>query len=179
MGGTREEADGLVSKCLLQDVGEGRYRVHDLVLQFVKIKIKADVEMMENASFQQAQYLSRLNVLKRYQDPDHDAGSQGLFVLDALWRSVENLSRNSQLEVDSYHTSLRELETCEAMADVANCYHCVGSLFRIQARQILLVHDDVPKIDNYCVGRHVVIFSLVDRHLAISRSSLSWASTSR
>ena len=42
--GTREEADGLVSKSLLQDVGGGGYRMHDLVLGFMKIKIKADGE---------------------------------------------------------------------------------------------------------------------------------------
>ncbi|CAN0477263.1 unnamed protein product, partial [Ectocarpus sp. 12 AP-2014] len=38
--GTREEAEHLVTKCLLQDVGGGGYRVHDLVLDFVKVTIK-------------------------------------------------------------------------------------------------------------------------------------------
>ncbi|CAN0573228.1 unnamed protein product, partial [Ectocarpus sp. 12 AP-2014] len=91
-GGTREEAEGLVSKCLLQDVGGGGYRVHDLVLDFVKIKIKADMEMVKKVAALQAQFLGRLNVLKSYKHPEHGAGNQGLFVLDALWRSVEQLS---------------------------------------------------------------------------------------
>ena len=133
-GGTREEAEGLVGKCLLQDVGGGGYRVHDLVLAFVKIKIKADVEMVEKATTLQAHFLGRLDVLKGYKNPKHGAGHQGLFVLDALWRSVEQLSGDPELEVASYSTSLGELESCEATANVASSYSSVGWLFRIQVR---------------------------------------------
>lgn len=42
--GTRDDAQGLVSKSLLQDTGDGRYRMHDHVLKFAKIKIKVDEE---------------------------------------------------------------------------------------------------------------------------------------
>eukprot|EP00903_Cladosiphon_okamuranus_P022363 g20568.t1 len=133
-GGTREEAEGLVSKCLLQDVGGGGYRVHDLVLDFVKIKIKADVKMVEEATTLQARFLGRLDVLKGYAHPEHGAGNQGLFALDALWRSVEMLSGNPMLEVASYSTSLGELESCEATTDVASSYSSVGFFFNIQGK---------------------------------------------
>eukprot|EP00752_Nemacystus_decipiens_P012223 g10837.t1 len=133
-GGTREEAESLVSKCLLQDVGGGRYRVHDLVLDFVKIKIKADWEMVKKATALQARFLGRLDVLKDYQHSEHGAGNQGLFVLDALWRSVEMLSGDPELEVASYSTSLGELESCEATVDVASSYSSVGFFFHIQGK---------------------------------------------
>ncbi|CAN0313798.1 unnamed protein product, partial [Hapterophycus canaliculatus] len=133
-GGTQEEAEGLVGKCLLQDVGGGGYRVHDLVLDFVKIKIKADVEMVKKATTLQAHFLGRLDVLKGYNSPEHGAGNQGLFVLDALWRSVEQLSGDPELEVASYTTSLREFESCEATTDVANSSASVGFLFNIQGK---------------------------------------------
>lgn len=133
-GGTQEEAEGLVGKCLLQDVGGGGYRVHDLVLDFVKIKIKADGEMVKKATTLQAHFLGRLDVLKGYNSPEHGAGNQGLFVLDALWRSVEQLSGDPELEVASYSTSLGELESCEATTEVARSYWDVGVLFNIQVR---------------------------------------------
>lgn len=43
----------------------------------------------------------RLDVVKGYGDPEHGAGNQGLFVLGALWRSVEKLSGDLGLEVSS------------------------------------------------------------------------------
>lgn len=124
-----------MGKCLLQDVGVGGYRVHDLVLDFVKIKIKADGEMVKKATTLQAHFLGRLDVLKGYESPEHGAGNQGLFVLDALWRSAEQLSGDPKLEVVSYTTSLGELESCEATTDVANSYASVGFLFNIQVRR--------------------------------------------
>ena len=135
-GGTREEAEGLVSKCLLQDIGRGGYRVHDLILEFVKIKIKGDAEMLKKATALQAQYLGRLNVLKSYGDPEHGAGGQGFFFLGALWRSVENLSGDPRLEVVSYRASLGELESCEATGEVASYYSWVGFLFDLQVGQV-------------------------------------------
>lgn len=132
--GAREEADSLTSKSLLQDVGGGGYRVHDLVLDFVKIKIKADVEMVKKVTALQAHFLGRLDVLKSYENPEHGAGNQGLLVLDSLWRSVEKLSQDPGLEVASYRASLGELGSCEATADLANSYSSVGFLFNIQVR---------------------------------------------
>ena len=135
-GSTREEAEGLVSKCLLQDMGRSGYRVHDLILEFVKIKIKADAEMLKKATALQAQYLGRLDVLKSYGDPEHGAGSQGFYVLDALWRSVEQLSGDPRLEIVSYRTSLGELESYEATVEVASSYSWVGFLFNLQVGQV-------------------------------------------
>ncbi|CAN0533824.1 unnamed protein product, partial [Ectocarpus sp. 12 AP-2014] len=48
------------SKCLLRDVGNGGYRVYDLVLDFVKVKIKADVGMVGKVTVLQAHFLRRL-----------------------------------------------------------------------------------------------------------------------
>ncbi|CAN0367965.1 unnamed protein product [Ectocarpus sp. 12 AP-2014] len=134
--GAREEADGLTSKSLLQDVGGGGYRVHDLILGFVKIKIKADAEMMRKVTALQAHFLGRLDVLRGFYNPEHGPANQGLFVLDALWRSVEELSGNSKLEVASYSTSLGELESCDATTDVAFTYLYVGFLFNIQGKYV-------------------------------------------
>ncbi|CBJ32850.1 NB-ARC and TPR repeat-containing protein-likely pseudogene [Ectocarpus siliculosus] len=131
--GTRDEAEGLVSKCLLHAVGGGGYRVHDLVLEFAKTSIRAEEETMKKATALQAQYLGRLDVLESYRDSEHGAGHQGLFCLDALWRSVEKLSGDPELEVASYGTSLGELESGEATEAVGTSYCSVGFLFNIQA----------------------------------------------
>ncbi|CAM9767482.1 unnamed protein product [Ectocarpus fasciculatus] len=132
--GTQEEAEAFVHKCLLQDTGRGGYRVHDLVLEFVKFKIKADVETVQRATALQARYLGRLDVLESYGDPKHGAGNQGVFYLDALWRSVEKLSGDPELEVASYCASLEELESCEATEDIATSYGWVSFLFNVQGR---------------------------------------------
>ena len=130
--GTRDDAQGLVSKSLLQDVGDGSYRMHDHVLKFAKIEIKVDEETTRAATSLQAQYLGRLDVLRNFTDPEHGAGHQGLLHLAALWRSVEELSSDTGLQAASYRASLGELESCEATAEVAECYACVGSFFYLQ-----------------------------------------------
>lgn len=130
--GIREEAEGLVSKSLLLNVGGGGYRVHDLLLEFMKIKIKGEDDIIEIATERQTQYLGRLDVVKSYGGPEHGAGNQGLLVLDALWRSVQKLSGDLGLEVSSYDASLRELESCEATTDVASCFAIVGLLCYLQ-----------------------------------------------
>lgn len=136
MQGTRENAEGLVSKCLLQDVGGGGYRVHDLLLQFVKLKIKNDNGMAKTAAALQARFLGRLDVLNGFEDPRHGAHDQGLFALDALWRSVEELSSNPGLEVTSYNSSLGELDPLEVTAEVADCFMAVGSFYSLQVRKV-------------------------------------------
>ncbi|CAM9318329.1 unnamed protein product [Ectocarpus sp. 8 AP-2014] len=132
--GTRDEAEGLVNKCLLHAVVGGGYRLHDLVLEFAKTIIRAEEETVEKATALQAQYLGRLDVLESYGDPEHGAGDQGLFFLDALWRSVEKLSGDPELEVASYRASLGELESSEATEAVARSYWSVGFLFDIQGK---------------------------------------------
>eukprot|EP00903_Cladosiphon_okamuranus_P011715 g11018.t1 len=129
-----EEADGLMSKSLLQDIGGGAYRVHDLVLEFVKIRIKIDAEMMGETTAQQAQYLARLDVVEIFEETEHGAGHQAILVLDALWRSVEELSGDHGLEAALYDASVREYESREATADAAKCYSLVASLFFLQGK---------------------------------------------
>lgn len=133
---TRVAAEGLVSKYLLQGMGDGGYRVPGLVLEFVKSKITAHAETVRKATALQALYLRRLDVVKSYADPEHGSGSQGLFSLGALWRSVEELSGDSELEVASYCASLGELESCKATAEVAGSFASVGFLFKLQVRQV-------------------------------------------
>lgn len=125
------------SKSLLQAVGGGGYRVHDLVLDFMKVRIKADTVMLGKATELQAHYLARLHVVKSYDEPEHGAGNQGLFVLGALWRSVEELSGDQDLEVASYRASVGELESCEATVDVASCFSSLALLYYIQVWQCL------------------------------------------
>lgn len=128
-----------MSKCLLQDASGGGYRVHDLVLEALKIKIKADAEVVGEAAALQAQYLGRLDVVERYRYWGLGAGNQGWFVLDALWRSIEELSGDDGLEIASYLASLGQLESCEADADMAKSYSSVGAFFELQVRQISFV----------------------------------------
>lgn len=141
--GAREEADGLVNKCLLQGVGGGQYRVHDLVLEFLKDSIRGND--IKKASALQAQYLSRLDVVKEYVKPEHlldvvteymkpkhDPGRQDMSVLSALWRSVEKLAGDPGLEDSAYRTSLGELNSLDATEDVATLYFSVGILFKFQ-----------------------------------------------
>lgn len=150
--------------CLLQHVGGVGYRVHDLVLEFLRDNIKADVANKSTAL--QAAYLRRLDVLEGYRDPKHGAGNQGLFVLDCFWRAVEKLSGDPGLAVASYRASLGELEPliyCDGIslssflppflqsflpfspklqdtaADVAASYISVGQLFRLQVQLVVLV----------------------------------------
>lgn len=157
MEGTREEADGLASKCLLQDVGGGQYRVHDLVLEFLKDNIRGND--VKKATVLQAQYLSRLDVVKEYVEPrsvldadtmkpfakpEHDPGRRDTSVLHALWLSVEKLAGDPGLENSAYRTSLRELGSLDAAEDVATSYFAVGILFKYQVWRAFLGQDYFP-----------------------------------
>lgn len=97
-GGYSRGPDELVNKCLLQDVDGGGYRVHHLVIEFLKIKTKADG--VGGKSYLEAGTVPRETRrgegLRR---PGAGAGNQGLFVLGALWRSVEKLTGDLGLEV--------------------------------------------------------------------------------
>lgn len=145
MDGTRDEAEALVSKCLVQDAGGGAYRVHDLVLDFLKISISVEAlyPMRKQAAKLQAQYLGRLHVLKSYKSPEHGMGSQGLLFLAALWQSVEGLSGDADLETASYRASLDEVESCDITAATADYYSTVGDLLSIQVRLCSTLNDSV------------------------------------
>ncbi|CBN74851.1 NB-ARC and TPR repeat-containig protein [Ectocarpus siliculosus] len=132
--GTKEEAEGLVNKCLLQDVDGVGYRVHDLLLKYLRVKIKQDGERVKKATALQAQYLGRLDVVMSYGDQKHGADNQGLFGLGTLWRCLEKLSGDPVLETASYRAILGELDSCEATAEVANCLEWVALLYDIQGK---------------------------------------------
>ena len=118
-----------MSKCLLQDVGGGGYRVHDPLLEFVKINIKAEADILKDATERHAQYLGRLDVVQAYNNPKHGIGDQGFFFLAALWRSVEELSGDRGLQVSSYSASLKELEPCGENADAASIFSSIARLY--------------------------------------------------
>lgn len=105
----------------------GGYEVHDMVLDFAKFKIKESTVVMEEAALLQAQYLGRPEVLCAYSDKGQV--DEGLFSLISLWRSLEELSGNELLEIDTYKASLG---TLEMTIDVADTFHAVAGLFQHQ-----------------------------------------------
>lgn len=120
----------LVDKSLVQAV-EHKYRLHDLVLAFVKSKLRClKMERVVLVTSRLAQYLSRLSVLREYAEADEMQG--GLYALLGLWGSVEELSRDNTLQTTMYGKILSELEACEATADTASSYRAVGKLFFLQ-----------------------------------------------
>lgn len=108
-------------------MGSDGYRVHDLVLEFVKDRIKPAA--LEKAASRQAQYLGRLDVVRRHSyagDSKND-----FFSLMALWQPVEELSTNPRLQVEAYSTNL-ELVRGEESKEVAYIFGAVGSLLGLQ-----------------------------------------------
>lgn len=108
--------------------------MHDLLLEYVRMKIKAENDLATTPTELQAEYLSRLDVVEDFQDPEHGAGEQGLYFLMALWRSVEELSGNPKLQADSYRATLGELESCGTSTNVGSWYSRVGDIFLRQVR---------------------------------------------
>ena len=129
--GTREEAEGLVNKCLLQEVDGGdQYRVHDLLVEFLRFKIRQDAGMVKLATVRQAQYLARLDFIRsclvKLGTCTHCPS------VSASWRILEWLSGDNELEAVSYRASLSELDSSEPTADMAKTYANVANLFEFQ-----------------------------------------------
>lgn len=77
---------------MLQPAGDA-YRVHDLVLRFLKPKLKADLKR-STATSRMGNHLGQLKVLQRFV---YATGTRyGVYSLISLWRSVEDLSGESQ-----------------------------------------------------------------------------------
>lgn len=108
----------------MQAQGFTYYSVHDLLLDFAKNAI--DPETKEVATSRQAQYLGRLDVLKGFHD------GRGYLSLMALWRSLEDLSGDKELEVKTYESSLEELKESKANLAKAEHFNAVASLFHEQ-----------------------------------------------
>ncbi|CAN0558015.1 unnamed protein product, partial [Ectocarpus sp. 12 AP-2014] len=86
-------AKQLVDQSMLQPAGDA-FRVHDLVLLFLKLKLKADPSRPV-ATSRVAEYLGQLKVLRRFVDDGET--SNGVYSLMALWRSVEDLADESHV----------------------------------------------------------------------------------
>lgn len=78
---------------MLQPAGDA-FRVHDLVLRFLKPKLKADPSL-PTATCRTVEYLGQLKVLQRFVDTGET--SDGVYSLMALWRSVEDLAEESHV----------------------------------------------------------------------------------
>ena len=94
----------LVDRCLLTAVGD-KYRLHDLVLEYLQMTIKMYEDFARKASSRQARFLSRIEVLRRYSAGDKWVSFCGLYSLVALWTAVKKLDR-SLIVAEFYKMSL-------------------------------------------------------------------------
>ncbi|CAM9191144.1 unnamed protein product, partial [Pylaiella littoralis] len=92
-GATKTFAAHLVDQSMLQRVGDA-FRVHDLVLHFLKLKLKADPSR-PTATGRTVEHLGQLKVLQRFVGAGET--SDGVYPLMGLWRSVENLAEESHV----------------------------------------------------------------------------------
>eukprot|EP00903_Cladosiphon_okamuranus_P012113 g11365.t2 len=95
-GATKTFAAHLVDQSMLQPVGDA-FRVHDLVLHFLKLKLKANPSR-STATGRTVEHLGQLKVLQRYVGAGET--SDGVYSLMALWRSVENLAEESHVAAE-------------------------------------------------------------------------------
>ncbi|CAM9956525.1 unnamed protein product [Scytosiphon promiscuus] len=123
--------DGLVGRSLMS-LKQDRYGVHDLILDFAKLQILTNRPLVKGATLRQARYLGRSNVVRGYSGAGQHR--EGLYALIALWRSVEELSDDKELEAKTYKDSLRPLEGGDMTVDVAQVFEDVGTLFMLQGK---------------------------------------------
>ncbi|CBN79677.1 NB-ARC and TPR repeat-containing protein [Ectocarpus siliculosus] len=123
--------DDLVDKSLVK-VEEHAYYLHDLVLDFAKDELRKLKERVRLVTCRQAQYLGRMSVVKDYAKAGEVMG--GFYALMALWRSVEDLSGDNQLEASTYGATVKPSEESEASEDVAYLTWAVGRLFELQGK---------------------------------------------
>lgn len=122
-------AKDLMNRSLIQLRG-GEYFVHDVLLDFAKAKLKTEKETLKATISSQARYLGDLNVLQTYSDKGEV--DRGFHALIALWRTLEDLSEDGLLEVNTYKTSLGSLRHGESASDVAGTTAALATLFRLQ-----------------------------------------------
>eukprot|EP00752_Nemacystus_decipiens_P017370 g15565.t2 len=126
--GARKEAEFFVGSSLLEEV-DGSFRLHDLLLDFIKMKCRGEDTLVEDAVQRQSRHLGELAVVRGYSDKGELLG--GFYSLIALWRKLIELSHNEQLEVDAYNASLGELGEDQS-GDTAYDFWAVGKLFDLQ-----------------------------------------------
>lgn len=133
MADARVSAKDLVSRSLLQVRGD-EYAVHDLLLDFVKTQIAKDEDVMRTATLRQSSYLGDPTILLAYYtEGNYD---EGLHSLVALWRSLEEIAPDPDLEVKAYNTSVCELEESGTSSEeTKEVYAALAQLFHLQVGQ--------------------------------------------
>ena len=126
--GTKKEADLFVSSSLLQEV-EGSFRLHDLLLDYVKMKCNGEDVLIAEAVERQSLYLGRLAVLRGFSDKGEIL--EGYYALMGLWQKLSDLSGNKKLAVEAYSRSLRGLGDDES-TETADTYHAAARFFEVQ-----------------------------------------------
>lgn len=125
----RVSVNDLVTRSMVQ-VRRAEYAVHDLVLDFVKFRIKRENAAKETATGRQAEYLGKLEVLMAHSD--NGEVKRGFHSLLALWRSLKDLSGDEQLDVSTYRASLSKLEQMGVTSETAHTFGAVARLFDLQ-----------------------------------------------
>ena len=120
-------ADFLVDRCLLQVVNE-KYRLHDLVLEYLHMAIKMDEDLKIKASSRQARFLSRIEVLRRYSAGDQWSSSCRFYSLVALWTAAKKLDQSLVAE-EFYRTSLKGVTKTKDMQNAGHMLFHLVSLF--------------------------------------------------
>ena len=113
------------------------YTVHDLLLDFVRSKIKEDDLAKETFTRRQAQYLGSVEVFTAYSDKGEI--HRGFHSLLALWRSLKDLSCDDRLDASTYATTLSELEQRGASWETAHTFGAVARLFDLQVSPHVVV----------------------------------------
>ena len=120
-------ATDLVDRCLLNFVDE-KYRLHDLVLEYLQMATKMDEDLVRKASSRQASFLSRIEVLRRYSVGDDTLGGDGRYSLVALWSAVEKLD-GSLIAEKFYRESLGGVTKIEDMQNAGRLFKLLVSFF--------------------------------------------------
>ncbi|CAM9719399.1 unnamed protein product, partial [Sphacelaria rigidula] len=96
---------------------------------FIKVECRNRQDLVKDAVSRQTHFLGKLPVVRDFRQ--NKGLITNLYALIRLWRSLEDLSGNKQLEVETYEASLRDLGEAES-TDVANVYALIGGLFLLQ-----------------------------------------------
>ena len=113
MSDVKTSATVLVDQCLLHVVNE-KYRLHDLVLEYLQMTAKMDEDLARRASPRQARFLSRIETtLRRYSAGDETFSNGGLYSVVPLWDAVTNLDRSLTVG-ECYRKSLKGVTEIEA-----------------------------------------------------------------
>lgn len=121
-----------MTRSLLQVRGGDAYVIHDLLLDFIRTRIEDYAETKNTAASRQAEYLGRLDVLQTYSARGEVNG--GYYSLTSLWRSLEEITGDTDLVLTTYKRRLDEIDQDERGSNTAEIYEDVGILFEIQVR---------------------------------------------